>query len=74
MADEVMAQLPMTAVFTSEFDSFRRCSTNFAEKLHKNGRLCEFVIHPGLNHPSGIHLTDDTPFQMQFWKDLTQVV
>ena len=59
MGDEVMAQLPMTVVFTSEFDCFRRDSTKFAEKLHKNGKLLEFVVHPGLNHVSGMHFTDD---------------
>ena len=62
MSDQVFQQLPMTAVFTSEFDCFLRCSTKFAEKLKRNGRLLELVIHPGLNHVSGMHLTDDTEF------------
>lgn len=74
MPDEIAKQLPMTAVFTSEFDCFRRCSTNFAEKLHRHGRLLELVIHPGLNHVSGMHLTDDTEYQLNFWRDINSVV
>jgi acetyl esterase/lipase len=74
MADEIMSQLPATAVFTSEFDCFRRCSTNFARRLLSHSKLKEFVVHPGLNHPSGMHLTNDSHYSKLFWNDLATVV
>ena len=52
MTDDVMKLLPPTAVFTGEFDFFRRDACAFAERLQKNKRLYAFFIESGLNHAS----------------------
>lgn len=48
--DEILAKFPPTIVFTSEFDLFGRSTEQLAERLHKVGRLVDFVIHPGTTH------------------------
>lgn len=74
MPPETLSKLPMTAIFTGEFDSFRRDSQNFAQKLASVNRLTDFVIHPGLSHDAPIVGNPNNEQMQNFWKDLTTVI
>ena len=74
MSNEVCAKLPRTIVMTTEFDCYRRSSANIAEKIHQNGKLVDFVCHPGLNHVGAFHTKDDTVFQLNFWQDIALLI
>ena len=50
MPDELAKNLPMCAVFTTEFDIFVRMTEELAGLLYKNGRLVEYCVYPGVIH------------------------
>ena len=52
MAPETAAQLPMTVIFTSEFDIYRRASEELRGLLEAEGRLADYCCHPGTYHCS----------------------
>lgn len=56
MSEETLKRLPRTSVVTSEFDCYRRDSNKFAARLHKQNKLAEFYVLPGLNHGSPLLL------------------
>lgn len=49
-SDELLKKLPMTAVWTSEFDFYRRDNVLYAERLKKAGRLIDISLMPGMSH------------------------
>jgi acetyl esterase/lipase len=50
MSEVVLKKYPPIAVFTSEFDFFRRDNTVFAAKAKKCGKLIDLQIMPGVTH------------------------
>jgi len=54
-ADEsLLAKMPPTIVWESEFDFYITEATRFASRLRAAGRLLEFVVIPGAKHGSGM--------------------
>ena len=45
-----MKKMPMTAVWTGEFDFYRRDNVAYAEKLKKAGKLIDVSVMPGMSH------------------------
>jgi len=52
--DELLAKMPPTIVWESEFDMFVTPACRFAAKLRAAGRLLELVVIPGAKHGSGM--------------------
>jgi acetyl esterase len=50
MLDEAMAKIPPCIVFGGEFDQYRRDTCRLAKRLATNGKLLDFVLHPGQPH------------------------
>ena len=49
-SDDLLAKLPMTAVWTSEFDFFKRDNLKYAERLRAVGKLIDVSNMPGMTH------------------------
>ena len=47
---EVLAKMPMTIMWSAEFDTFLTETTRMANRLRGCGRLLELGILPGMNH------------------------
>ena len=67
MAEATAAKMPPTVVMTSEFDFFRLAAEELARKLHRHGRLLDYVVHPCMAH--GIYFDMDNPRSKDFWRD-----
>lgn len=69
-----LLKLPPTAIFTGEFDAFRRDADAFAARLASVGRLADFCIHPGLNHDAPVAASPESERLSQFWTDLATLI
>merc|ERR1711962_17794 len=49
----LLAKMPPTIIWESEFDQYLTPTTRFASKLRAAGRLLELVVIPGAKHGSG---------------------
>ena len=48
--DVILEKLPMTAVWTSEFDFYRRDNETYAKRLQSVARLIDISVMPGMSH------------------------
>ena len=54
MSDDLLKKLPDNILFqTLEFDSFKRETEHFAQRLMKIGKVKEFTTFPGAVHGLG---------------------
>jgi len=52
--EDILAKMPPTIVWETEFDMFITEATRFASKLRRAGRLLDFVVMPGGKHGSDL--------------------
>lgn len=50
MAEDVLAKIPNTIVFTSEYDFLRRDAIKFIGRLKKVGKCLDYFSMPGAMH------------------------
>ena len=50
MSSSIAKVFPKTAIVTAEFDQCRRMGEELASVLDKEGKLCDFLVHPGTMH------------------------
>ena len=53
-ADDILAKMPPTIIWDSEFDFYITEATRFASRIRAAGRLLELVVIPGAKHGSGM--------------------
>ena len=71
LSDKMMKKLPMMAVFTSEFDFYRRDCLKYADRLKKAGKLIDISDMPGVIH--GYNGTFDSDECKWFYEQEKQV-
>jgi acetyl esterase/lipase len=50
IADDLLKNFPPTVLFSSEFDMCRWGTEDIAKILEKNGKLLDYIVHPGTDH------------------------
>ena len=67
-SEELLEKFPPTIILESEFDMFITEASRLANRLHRAGRLLEFVVIPG-----GIHMSSLIP-GIKTYKDFTETI
>jgi len=52
MGDELAKKSPLTVIYTTEFDMYRKSAVELRDLLSKHSRLLDFAILPGTDHAS----------------------
>ena len=52
MGDELAKKVPLTVVYTTEFDMYRKMAVELRDLLKKNKKLLDFGVLPGTDHAS----------------------
>ena len=72
MSNEISKKIPNTVILTSEYDFFKCDAEVLGEKLHNNGKLLDFIIHPGTLH--GFYIMMSHPSSYQFYEDISKII
>ena len=72
MGDEIAAKMPMSIVFSTEFDFYLGGSLELADLLKRNGRLLDLCIHPKGQH--AYYFSYDFPISDVFYSDFAKAV
>ena len=72
MGDEIAAKMPMSIVFSTEFDFYLGGSLELATLLKRNGRLLDLCISPGAQH--AFYLNYAFPNTDIFYSDFAKAI